>query len=189
MRPAERLPRTAPERFGQTGSATPSVRRTSSSRATTGPAPAPLHSSRGTRLPAHSTSIHSSNPACLLSCQRVDTDIPQLSQPAPDGWSCKGRGDDMRHPLVTDAPALRKLCSRARAGGDRLGPQYAGHPAQTRPLCALDCTAQWTALLRLTTGAPWDTQARCRWADRPVPVGLQAVLGRQGLPNHLALRQ
>jgi len=84
---------------------------------------------------------HSSTPACLLLCQLVETDTTQSPQPAPDGWSCNGRGGDKRRPLVTDAPALRKLCSRARAGGDRLGPRYAGHPAQTRPLCALDCTA------------------------------------------------
>jgi len=139
MHPAEHLPRTVPERCGQTGSAAPPARRTSSCRATTRPAPAPLHSSRGTKLPAHSMSFQSSTPACLLSSQRVETDIPQPSQPAPSGWSCKGRGGNMRHHLVTDAPALRKLCSRARAGDGRLAPPYAGHPAQTRPLCALDC--------------------------------------------------
>ncbi len=41
--------------------------------------------------------------------------------------------------------------------------------------------APWTACsvtcsVRLTTGAPWGTQARCRWADPPVPAGLQALL-------------
>ncbi len=130
-----------------------------------------------------------SKPACLLSYQRGETDMTQSPQPAPDGWSCKGRGDDMRNPLVTGAPALRMLCSRARAGDDRLGPQCAGQPAQTRPQCAPGLHCSVNCSLGVTTGAPWGTQARCRWADLPVPAGLQALLGRQGCPNHLALRQ
>ena len=127
-------------------------------------------------------------PACLFSCQRVDTDIPQPSHPAPDGWSCKGRGDDVRHPLITDTPALPKLCSRARAGGNRLGPQNSGHPAQMRPQCAPGLHCSTDCFVRLATGAPWGTQARCRWADLPVPAGLQALSGLQVLKK-FAFRQ
>ncbi len=153
---------------------------------TTGPAPAPLHSSCGTRPPAQSTLTFT---ACRFSCQGLDTDVPQPSQPAPDGWSCKGRGDDVRHPLTTDAPALPKLCSRALAGGNRLGPQISGHPAQMRPHCAPGLHCSTDCSVRLTTGAPWGTQARCRWADLPVPAGLQALIGLQVLSEEFCLRQ
>ena len=100
--------------------------------------------------PGYTQTAHSgrgSTPACLLSRQLVETDTTQSPQAAPGGWSCNGRGYDMRCLPVMDAPALRKLCSGERAGGDRLEPQYAGHPAEVRTFAHWDCTAQGSALL------------------------------------------